>query len=272
MVKMKQCIRCQEIKSLDNFTKDKNQKDGLMRYCKPCRKIMKHESYMRNREKNLPKFKAYREANKEKVAAGKKRCYEAKKEYYSESRKNKYRENREQILAGQAEYRRNNKEKIRASNLAYKAANREILSKKQVEYQRRVADKRREYIKKYVKERRQTDKLYALRTNIRSRFKFELAKRGESKWIKVNGYLGCSWLELQEYLKSQFTDGMSWDNYGDWHVDHIIPLAIAENRDELIKLCHHTNLRPLWASDNISKGAKILDEFSTNLQEFKRQC
>ena len=154
---------------------------------------------------------------------------------------------------------------IRARDNAYKVANREVISKKQVEYQRRVADKRREYVKKYIKQRRQIDKLYALRTNIRSRFKFELAKRGESKWIKANEYLGCSWLELQEYLKGQFTDGMSWDNYGDWHVDHIMPLAVANNRDELIKLCHYTNLQPLWAFDNISKGAKIPDELFTHL-------
>ena len=263
------CTRCKETKSFNAFTKDKNSKDGFARYCKPCRKMMKHESYLRNRESHLAKCKEYRDNNPEKVSDTKKRCYYAKKEQYAANKKAYYQKNRESILEKSAKYRVANKEKIRTRNLAYKAANREMLSKKQVEYQRRVADKRREYIKKYVKERRQTDKLYALRTNIRSRFKFELAKRGESKWIKVNGYLGCSWLELQEYLKSQFTDGMSWGNYGNWHVDHIIPLAIAENRDELIKLCHHTNLRPLWASDNISKGAKILDEFSTNLQEFE---
>lgn len=263
------CTRCKETKYFDAFTKDKNSKDGFARYCKPCQKVMKHESYLRNRESHLAKCKEYRDKNPEKVSAVKKKCYHSKKEQYAERSKQYYLENREMVLKRSAEYRKANREKIRARDNAYKVANREVISKKQVEYQRRVADKRREYIKKYVKERRQTDKLYALRTNIRSRFKFELAKRGESKWIKVNGYLGCSWLELQEYLKSQFTDGMSWDNYGDWHVDHIIPLAIAENRDELIKLCHHTNLRPLWASDNISKGAKILDEFSTNLQEFE---
>ena len=266
---MKTCSRCKDAKSIEHFTKDKNQKDGIAIYCKPCRKVMRQESYLRNRDKSLAKMKEYREANFEKVSATKKRCYQAKKEEYLAKNKAYYQENKEQALAKCAEYRAKNKEKIRVRDRAYKKANRAELNRKQLEYQKRVADKINDYSRNYVRERRKRDKVYALKENIRGRFRYELAKRGETKHTKANDYLGCSWLELQEYLKGQFTDGMSWDNYGDWHVDHIIPLAIAENRDELIKLCHHTNLRPLWASDNISKGAKILDEFSTNLQKFE---
>ncbi len=54
---------------------------------------------------------------------------------------------------------------------------------------------------------------------------------------------------------------MSWDNhtkYG-WHIDHIIPLASAKTEEELKSLCHYTNLQPLWAKENLSKGAKIID-------------
>ena len=266
------CTRCKETKSFDEFTKDKNSKDGHSRYCKPCRKVMKHESYLRNRESHLAKCKEYRDNNPEKVSAVKKKCYHSKKEQYAERSKQYYLENKEMMLKRSAEYREKNRAEIRRRGAKYYSQNREKLIQKQNDYQRRNAQKRNAYSKQYVKNKRQNDKLYALRTNIRGRFKFELAKRGESKWIKANEYLGCSWLELRAHLESQFTDGMTWDNYGEWHVDHIVPLAIAEDRDELIKLCHHTNLRPLWAFDNISKGAKILDEFSTNLQEFKRQC
>ena len=61
-------------------------------------------------------------------------------------------------------------------------------------------------------------------------------------------------------MESQFTDGMTWDNWGKygWHVDHKVPLSSAKTPDELIKLCHYTNLQPLWAKDNLSKGAKII--------------
>jgi hypothetical protein len=51
---------------------------------------------------------------------------------------------------------------------------------------------------------------------------------------------------------------MSWDNYGSWHIDHIIPLSSAKNIEEISKLCHYSNLQPLWASNNLSKGNKII--------------
>jgi hypothetical protein len=51
---------------------------------------------------------------------------------------------------------------------------------------------------------------------------------------------------------------MSWDNYGEWHIDHIIPLASADTEEEVLKLYHYTNLQPLWAIDNIRKGSKII--------------
>lgn len=47
---------------------------------------------------------------------------------------------------------------------------------------------------------------------------------------------------------------MTWDNYGDWHVDHVVPLCSADTEEKLYELCHYTNLQPLWAADNISKG------------------
>ena len=70
--------------------------------------------------------------------------------------------------------------------------------------------------------------------------------------------LGCDWITAHNYLECRFTEGMNWNNYGEWHIDHIIPLASAKSNEELITLCHYTNLQPLWAFDNLSKGSKIL--------------
>ena len=72
-------------------------------------------------------------------------------------------------------------------------------------------------------------------------------------------YLGCSILELREHLQSQFSSGMTWENYGfyGWHVDHRIPLASATSLEELLPLLHFSNLQPLWAKHNLSKGAKL---------------
>ena len=71
--------------------------------------------------------------------------------------------------------------------------------------------------------------------------------------------MGCSYEFLKEHLEKQFVDGMSWENRSEWHIDHIIPLSSAKNEDEIYKLCHYTNLQPLWAIDNIKKGKKLLN-------------
>jgi hypothetical protein len=81
-----------------------------------------------------------------------------------------------------------------------------------------------------------------------------------SRWNK-NGttvkLLGISYEKAKQHLERQFTKGMTWDNYGEWHIDHIYPLAKATTEEELIRLCHYTNLQPLWALDNLKKGANI---------------
>ena len=70
--------------------------------------------------------------------------------------------------------------------------------------------------------------------------------------------MGCSPEFLKEHLQSKFKDGMNWDNYGSWHIDHIIPLSSAKTTEEFNTLCHYTNLQPLWASENLSKGKKMV--------------
>jgi len=69
--------------------------------------------------------------------------------------------------------------------------------------------------------------------------------------------LGADYATAAAHLESQFKDGMSWANRSEWHIDHIIPLASAKNEEELLKLCHYTNLQPLWAMDNLKKGALL---------------
>jgi hypothetical protein len=68
--------------------------------------------------------------------------------------------------------------------------------------------------------------------------------------------IGCSITQLREHIEKQFTDGMSWDNYGKWHVDHIVPCSAFDLFDaSQQQACFHfTNLQPLWAKDNRAKG------------------
>jgi hypothetical protein len=70
--------------------------------------------------------------------------------------------------------------------------------------------------------------------------------------------LGCSPQFLKEHIEKQFSDGMSWELVGKYiHIDHIIPLSSANTEEELYKLCHYSNLQPLWAEDNLKKSNKI---------------
>lgn len=117
-------------------------------------------------------------------------------------------------------------------------------------------EKIRSQAAKRARERRKTDPLYKLRNNISRRIRENLNKGYKSKSTKK--IIGCTIEELKLYLESKFSEGMSWDNYGDWHIDHIIPISSAKNDSEVYKLNHYTNLQPLWAEDNIKKSNNIL--------------
>lgn len=84
-----------------------------------------------------------------------------------------------------------------------------------------------------------------------------MARKARCRTGKTLEYLGCSWAELRTHLESQFKPGMTWENYGitGWHIDHIIPLCAFDltKEEDLRKACHYTNLRPLWAHENIAK-------------------
>lgn len=109
----------------------------------------------------------------------------------------------------------------------------------------------------YNKNRRKTDKLWQLKVNLRCRLNESLKVKRWNKRNSFKEYIGCSQLELKVHLESQFVGNMSWDNYGKWHIDHIIPLSSAKSVEEMYGLSHYTNLQPLWAIDNIIKGDKI---------------
>jgi len=95
-------------------------------------------------------------------------------------------------------------------------------------------------------------------SNLRSRISQFIKSKKIHKDNKTLDLVGLSLNELKEHLQSQFKEDMSWENYGSWHIDHIIPLSSAKNIEEINKLCHYSNLQPLWASENLSKGNKII--------------
>jgi hypothetical protein len=106
-------------------------------------------------------------------------------------------------------------------------------------------------------ERYSNDPAYRLEVLCRNRINFLLNGKNKSK--ATLELIGCSGEELKEHLEKQFVDGMTWENYGDWHIDHIRPCASFDlSVPEQQRVCfHYTNLQTLWAEDNMRKGSKL---------------
>jgi hypothetical protein len=66
--------------------------------------------------------------------------------------------------------------------------------------------------------------------------------------------LACDHPKLRDHIAARFRNGMSWERYRQWEVDHIKPLSSARTLNELVALCHFSNLQPLWRSENLRKG------------------
>ena len=112
--------------------------------------------------------------------------------------------------------------------------------------------------RKYKNFKKKTDPEYKLLHNMRKGMWRVLKKTKKSNsTLKLTG---CSLEELRKHLENKFEDGMSWDNYGVWHVDHIIPCANFDFSDpKQQKICfHYTNLQPMWGEDNMKKGSRLI--------------
>lgn len=124
------------------------------------------------------------------------------------------------------------------------------------EYRLKNKNKIAEYAKLYINKKRKTDLNFKLRDILRRRIWNAL--KNNIKSTKTIVLLGCSTEFLKKYLEKKFQVGMSWENYGKWHVDHIKPCSSFGliKSEEQYKCFHYTNLQPLWAVENLKKGAR----------------
>jgi len=222
------CKKCLTEKDICEFGILRKNKDGLRNECKSCRII--------NRKLNLEKIKfqeKLRRLKNEEIINKKQKEY---RKIFSNELKVK-----------RDEYRNKNREKLNLSSKKWKSQNQE-----------KVKDwrqKNRKYFNNYNKIRCETDILFKIKRNIRSRINKFIKNKSQNS-IDI---IGLNINELKKYLEGKFKDGMCWKNYGKygWHIDHIVPLSSAKTEEEIYKLCHYTNLQPLWSTDNLSKGCKL---------------
>jgi hypothetical protein len=126
------------------------------------------------------------------------------------------------------------------------------------QYRRDNVDKISANLLKYEKARKLVDPSFKLLKTLRSRLGSAIQNQNAIKSDKTMDLVGCSITFLRGYLEAKFTEGMTWDNHGEWHIDHIKPCASFNllDEEEQQKCFHYKNLQPLWAQENLSKGAK----------------
>jgi hypothetical protein len=141
--------------------------------------------------------------------------------------------------------------------------------KKRIEASKAYGIAHRQEHSRKVLERYHADPKHNLRTRIISRLcdTIRTKKPKNRKWFELLGYNAD---DLKKHLERRFKDGMSWDNYGEWHIDHIIPVSAHnfQSPDDVdFKKCWALkNLQPLWAKDNLRKHARIDKPFQPSLQ------
>lgn len=269
--KMKICAKCRETFPLTDqfFGIRDDSPDGFRNDCKACVKKRRDAWHQRNREDQTSKMKEYRKQNIDSLI-------EKKRDYNNKNRdimivkcRNYYQENRVKVLAQMREHWTDNKEQISQSRKKRYRENYEVFTEKRKEY----ASKNREMINKtaalYCASRKQTDMEYRILCAIRTRICIAIRTSRSHKVTGTTKLLGCTISELRKHLEKQFLPGMSWDNWArdGWHIDHRIPCACFDlSFPNQQKECfNYKNLRPMWAVDNLRKGAKLDRPFQPSL-------
>lgn len=171
-----------------------------------------------------------------------------------------YLANKEKIKDSTREWKLKNSEKVREFNRKHDRKNALRNRKRKRAYEKSRGDAHKEMKRAYHLKRLQEPQ-YRLREILRRVLPNALRNYRGKKHSSALDLLGCSLENLKSHIEHQFRDGMTWENYGrrSWHIDHIRPISSFDlTRLEEQKVCfHYTNLQPLWANENLSKGNRI---------------
>jgi hypothetical protein len=236
-----------------------NKSHGLQKYCsKECIKEVRIETLKKHSltDKFKKTQKKYQETDKAK---------ETLKKYYKTER---HKELRKKISK---KYNQSEKGKVNAKNYNQSDKRKETLkryyktdkgketTKKRINrYEHSEKGKTRR--KKYIKEKIKTNPVFKIIINHRSRLNKFLKVKNIKKTNKSFKMIGCTPEFLKQHLEKQFKQGMTWKNNTPkgWHVDHRKPISSATTPKDAERLSHYTNLQPMWATENLKKGNKII--------------
>ncbi len=166
-----------------------------------------------------------------------------------------YRKNKKAQREKQREYSAKNKEKLAALAREYYRANKVSHRNRCREYEKNNREKINAKKAAWALNKKNSDPSFQLIKNMRERIRAGLRQINAVKHKRTLELLGCGIQFLRGYLEAKFETGMTWENYGEWHVDHIIPCCGFDlSLEAAQKECfHYSNLQPLWAVDNLAK-------------------
>ena len=211
------CKGCIKEKDVLEFYVRRNRGEGLAGYTHKCKLCLKRTNREYNRSEGIFDKKEYMKKYREKH-----------RDKLNEYCRNWRIENEDKLKSGRKKYYQKNKEEVIRKNY------------------------------EYCKYKTSTDSLYKLRRGIRALILVSFRNQFTTKSKKTIEILGCSFEEFKLHLESKFDDKMNWQNQGTyWHMDHIIPISSAQTEEDVYRLNHYTNFRPLYWEDNLKKSNKI---------------
>ena len=230
------CRICKKELPIDYFRKSGKYYRGE---CKECTKALYRNWYLKN--------------------------YEKRKEHISKEHKKHYLRNKERLLKYQKQYRESHKYKIKEYKKNYYQENKEKVDLKNKDnyykykeyyssYYKNNKDRIATYRKKMLK-----NPVFKFKKQIRNMLYDSFKRQHKIKKEKSEIILGCSLDFFISYLLKTYkkTYGIDYDNKEKVHIDHIIPLSSAKTEEDVINLCHYTNLQLLKARDNLRKGKQF---------------
>ena len=261
----KKCSKCNIEKTIDSFRT--NKKGYIFTVCKDCEYKENMERYYKRKMKN-PKYVESKEIEKENIELESKKlkkcilCKQIKSidEYYYRKDTKTYRswcieceKNRTK------DFYEENKNEILDKQHQHYLDNRDIMLDRKKEYAKTHKEQLRTYYTKYTHNRRKNDDVFHFKSQIRHLINQSFRRRGIQKRGKTEDIVGCDFETFNKYLLDTYkmNYGHEWDGIEEVHIDHIVPLSTASTEEELLKLCHYTNLQLLKAKDNLDKKDKL---------------
>ena len=176
-------------------------------------------------------------------------------------------DNRELLIEKKRNYYKNNKEACNSRCKEYNLRNFEKMSLAKKKYAKTYKERRNQLEREKYSNSMLHRLKHLLRTDLSNIIRNSVSKYENS--LNAMDVLGCSIEQFKEHLSKQFKNGMCWENYGRWHIDHIIPVSSVKDEndvEQIRKVFHYSNMQPLWAIENLIKYNRNCYDMSNDIQ------